>query len=169
MAPGKATCNISAFSNHFLKLTPWDLMSIPTAQTQQVPPLPNPNSTLQMQVRYIWATATSTLCCVTGFTNLAYTAAETRLGAGIPQASEMVLETMKKRHMWWPLPDKLLLGLEAAGVANCFHLLCYEISILPSPRLGKYWPFNILLRLGWASLKTVTIKSAHWKIPNVCW
>lgn len=109
------------------------------------------------------------LCLQTGFTNLAYTAAEARLGAGIPQASEMVLETMKKRHMWWPLPDKLLLGLEAAGVANCFHLLCYEISILPSPRLGKYWPFNILLRLGWASLKTVTIKSAHWKIPNVCW
>lgn len=69
---------------------------------------------------------------VTGFVNLAYVAVETTFGASIPQAPEMVLETMKKRQMWWLLPDKLLLGLEAAEVDNVF--IYYEISLLPSPQ-----------------------------------
>lgn len=127
---------------------------------RQVPPLPNPNSTLQVQVMYLWATVTSTSCC-----DWVYTAAEIKFGASIPQA-EMV--NMKKWHMWWPLPDKLLLGLDVSGVANYFHLLCCKISILLPPGQGSndhLTFFSDLVVLYWRY--TVTIKLANWKILNI--
>lgn len=64
-AARKSTFSISAFSIQYLKLT--ELMNIPTAQTEEVLPPPNRNSVPQMQIRYPWATLTSTSCCHRGY------------------------------------------------------------------------------------------------------
>lgn len=164
MTPDKGPYSIPAFSIHFLKLTLWDLMSIPTAQTDRC-------HHFQTQIQpcrcrsCISEPQSPAHHAVTGFIKSAYTAAETKFGASIPQA-EMV--NMKKWHMWWPLPDKLLLGLDVAGVANYFHLLCCKISILLPPGQGSndhLTFFSDLVVLYWRY--TVTIKLANWKILSI--
>lgn len=61
-APQKATFSISAFSIHYPKHMLCELMSVPTAQTEQVLPSPNPTSIPQMQIRWLWARLTSMSC-----------------------------------------------------------------------------------------------------------
>lgn len=117
---------------------------------RQVPPLPSPNSTLQVQVRYLWATVTSTSCCDWVYKVSLYSSRDqvwSKYSPGWNAEHEVT-------HVMTTTWDKLLLGLNVAGVANYFHLPCCKISILPSPRVGKQWPFNILFRLGCALLKT---------------
>jgi len=110
---------------------------------------------------------------VTKFTSLGYVTAETKVGAGTPLAPKMVLEPTRKRCMW-PLPNTLSSPRTGAppGAGRCMGSWFLPFGKVRSLHTTftwteKYWLCNILLRLGFASVKTVTVKIGSWNTPNV--